>query len=276
MQNIKISPFCLYLSMLSPVMYNALNRQTEISLRTFFWSGLLGATVVWGLLKVLFLLKDKIALLPRALNNKFFRFIAGVVCCLVVISSFLKLETLYFDEFQDGHYWLLFFAILLLCIHCTAQSLARASSVFLWLAVVCAIIAVLGLSAQSNLHALSRDALTQSGLIQGFFMVFCFYAEYIFCLFFNVNEQDKKTEKLPFLVFAVNLLMLALSELVFGVRENSLTGTEALRAWELLSFSRFDVVVMMLWVTITFYRLRLFMFAIQMLWGLNSRKVEKT
>ncbi len=198
----------------------------------------------------------------------------ALMFCAAALACVWQQEELYCRQFGAGYLWILLLAGGVCALRCTHSALGRCASVLLVLCAAAAIALVIGLAGQMDWKNLSLAALSTAGIEEGFRLGFRLYPEYLLLLFLDEKGKHRAIIALPFFVVLLQILSLLLGELVFGVQGASLQGGEVLRAWEFLAFSRFDAVIVLLWLLTAMFRLRFLVFAAQSFWAVARGKIK--
>ncbi len=215
----------------------------------------------------------------QSAQKRAIRAISATLCLLLllgVVHGMVQQVQLYYRQFGAGALWVLLCACLVWKLHCAPHALLRCARLLLFFCVLASVAAALGLAAQSSWRNLSTEALTLQGLANGFWVGFGVYPEYL-AIFVCAMQPiivpasqvaPKQGSLLPILVLpfgavAVQFFVVLCSELIFGVPQAGVGGFEFLRSWAFLRFSRFDGVVVLLWLLLSFFRLRFLCFLAQ-------------
>ncbi len=205
--------------------------------------------------------------------------VAALLCFLLLCGmaqAVLQQVQFYYRPFGTGALWILLAALLVCVLHCTPHALLRCARLLAACCGVALLLSLLGLVGHSSWQNLSAEALTTQGVTNGFWAAFGLYPEYL-ALFIcpsahtatqaptrqMVAAQKKNWRMLlalPFFVLGVQAGAVLCSELVFGVQQAGVGGFEFLRSWAFLSFSRFDGVVVLVWLLLSLFRLQFLAF----------------
>ncbi len=274
-------PMPLLLCVVSQALYTSfMASQISCTAREMLAGGFVAALAVSALLCGLLLLGQGFASVPQHAIWK--NAVLAVVCLLLVcgmVQTVLQQLQLYYRQFTVGGVWVVVLAALTLGVGTSPHALVRCARLLGVIALGGTLLCLLGLAAQSDLQHLSAAALTAQGVSNGFWLGFALLPEYLAMLICPDGVGNKKTVAsangnesenaqpspvrgqillllLPFFGVAVQVGMVFCSELVFGVPQTGVGGFEVLRSWAFLSFSRFDGVVVLLWVLLGYFRLR--------------------
>lgn len=257
--------------------------QISCTAREMLVGGFVAALAVSALLCGLLLLGQGFVSVPQHAIWK--NAVLAVVCLLLIygmVQTVLQQLQLYYRQFTVGGVWVVLLAALTLGVGASPHALVRCARLLGAIAFGGALLCLLGLAAQSDLQHLSVAALTAQGVSNGFWLGFALLPEYLALLICpdcvgnknsvksaietSGNESDNAQPSpvrgqillllLPFFGVVVQAGMVFCSELVFGVPQTGVGGFEVLRSWAFLSFSRFDGVVVLLWVLLGYFRLR--------------------
>ncbi len=279
----------LSLCVLTQVLYASFSQEAIVyTAREMLFGGTCAALAVSVLLFGLLLVGQSFGAEPQSEIWK------NVVCAFVFLALLcgavqvvLQQVQFYVRQFGAGTLWVLLLAVAVICLHSTPNALVRCARLLLALLAVAVIIALLGLIAQSNVHYLSDDALTAMGVSNGFWAGLGLYPDYLAVLYCKQEPRkeravrDKKISgqgallcllALPFFAVAVQVGVVLCAELIFGVQEAGVGGFEFLRSWAFLNFSRFDGVIVLLWLLLAYFRLR---FLACVAWSISPFGAEK-
>ncbi len=261
----------LYLCVLCQVLYGSfsieeINCTTREILFGGLWAAMAMAFVLWSFtLLALFICEENKSSAWR-----------NVVFCLVSILSLIGVAQtvmqqvqFYERQFGAGCLWVVLFAGVALTLPCTAGTFARCSRILLVLFCAAMGLLLLGFFELSNVQNLSAEPLRVLGVSNAFWVGFGLYPEYLVLFVSRPSSHTLRETKafcwnkelsaivgLPFFAVLVQSGFVLCSELIFGVQENGVGGVEILRSWTFLNFSRFDAIVVLLWLLIAFFRLR--------------------
>lgn len=262
----------LFLCVLCNVLYRAFSQDNVgyTAREMLFGSFCAAIAVVIGVATVLLFAP----VFARQEENKIWK---NVVLLLIAILLFVAAgQTIlwqvqcYYRQFQTGVVWVVFFALLLCGVHVTPSAFSACARLILWFCAIAAALLVLGLAEQASFQNLSVMPLREQGIKAAFWASFFSYPEYLALLFCVPDTKLQGAKQwlpflcIPFFAAAVQGLIILYGELIFASQMAEASGFEFLRSWAFLSFSRFDGVVVLLWMMLSYFRLRwLFFFACQ-------------
>ncbi|MFI3168822.1 MAG: hypothetical protein R3Y06_02630 [Faecalibacterium sp.] len=257
----------LYLCILCQVIYSFITLgAVPCTARELLFGGLCAAIAVSILLFVLFVLGR---ILAEGAGTPWKKAVDVLLCILflcAVVQTVAQQVQIYQIQFDKGVIWVVVLAGCALALRATVHAFLRCARLLFAFCVVVAVGALLGLIGQSDLHNLSAQGLTATGICAGFWMGCTLFPEYFAILIAAPKRQTGAGQgaaawiAMPFFALGAQFAVVFCAELIFGMQSAGVGGFECLRSWALLNFSRYDGMVVLLWLLIAFFRLRFFAF----------------
>lgn len=134
----------------------------------------------------------------------------------------------------------------------------RSTPILGWAAVLAVLLCLLGLRGQPHWENLMEPSSSAALTVP-------LYAEYFFLPFFCPPAEIKRAVWLPVRTFGLTALFALGMGAVFG-QEQFYPGTELLRAGTLGTISRFDALVLLVWLALALFRVCFLLQALRQLW----------